>query len=163
VLVLFVRTAHRRAHHCRRKRIILARIFWDSNLFIYLLEGADPRAARVESLWLGMKARGDRLYTSALTIGEVLVKPVAEGARALQQDYLRLMQSPAISILSFDFRAALAYARVRGDRSIKPPDALQLACASSAEIDLFITNDDRLSRKRIPEIKFITSLDRAPI
>lgn len=30
-------------------------------------------------------------------------------------------------------------------------------------MDLFITNDDRLSRKRVPEIKFITSLQRAPI
>ena len=46
---------------------------------------------------------------------------------------------------------------------VMPPDAIQLACAASVGIDLFITNDDRLSRKNIPGINFITSLARAPI
>jgi hypothetical protein len=43
----------------------------------------------------------------------------------------------------------------------KAPDAIQLACAAAAGVDLFITNDDRLSRKHVPEVKFITSLERA--
>jgi len=39
------------------------------------------------------------------------------------------------------------------------PDAIQLACAAAAH--LFITNDDRLSRKQVPGVKFIASLDQA--
>jgi len=42
-------------------------------------------------------------------------------------------------------------------------DAIQLASAASANVGLFITNDDRLSRKNIPGSNFITSLVRAPI
>ncbi|SRR5579875_109797 len=59
--------------------------------------------------------------------------------------------------------------RGSGDLEQKPSktfggaEAIQLACAAAAGMDLFITNDDRLSRKRVPEIKFITSLQRAPI
>jgi predicted nucleic acid-binding protein len=141
----------------------MARIFWDTNLFIYLIEDDGPLADRVESLWRGMRERGDRLYTSALTLGEVLAKPVNEGRRDLEQSYMQLLRSPQITVLSFDATIASDYARIRGDRSIRPPDAIQLACAAAAEVDLFITNDDRLSRKRVPEIKFITSLDRAPL
>ncbi len=55
------------------------------------------------------------------------------------------------------------YARIRRDKTIRSPDAIQLACTASAGVDLFITNDDRLSRKNIPGIHFITSLARAPI
>lgn len=57
----------------------------------------------------------------------------------------------------------MAYARIRSDRSIKPPDAIQLACASAAEVDLFITNDDRLSQKSVPGIQFLSSLHKAPL
>jgi predicted nucleic acid-binding protein len=110
-----------------------------------------------------MRERGDHLYTSALTLGELLAKPVSEGRRDLEQIYLRLLRSPRITLLPFDASVAPAYARIRSDRSIRPPDAIQLACAAAAEVDLFVTNDDRLSRKRVPEIKFITSLERAPI
>jgi predicted nucleic acid-binding protein len=110
-----------------------------------------------------MTARGDRLYTSALTLGEILVKPVNDGARDLELSYLRLLKNPRITVLGFNADVAPAYARIRADRSIRPPDAIQLACAASAQIDLFITNDDRLSRKHVPEIKFITSLSRAPL
>ncbi|HUJ82068.1 MAG TPA: hypothetical protein VLW83_09295 [Candidatus Acidoferrales bacterium] len=41
--------------------------------------------------------------------------------------------------------------------------SLQLACAASARVDLFITNDARLSGKIIDGIQFIVSLDRAPL
>ena len=53
------------------------------------------------------------------------------------------------------------YATIRQDRSISPPDAIQLACAAAVGMDLFITNDQRLSRKVVPGIHFITSLDTA--
>ena len=43
----------------------------------------------------------------------------------------------------------------------KAPDAIQLACAAAAGVDLFITNDDRLSRKHVADVKFIASLERA--
>jgi predicted nucleic acid-binding protein len=47
--------------------------------------------------------------------------------------------------------------------TIRPPDAIQLACAAEAGIDLFITNDDRLSKKAVRGIHFVTSLKNAPL
>jgi hypothetical protein len=57
--------------------------------------------------------------------------------------------------------AARIYASIRQDRTISPPDAIQLSCAAAAGIDMLVTIDDRLSRKKIPGIQFLVSLDRA--
>ena len=59
----------------------MTRVFWDTNLFVYLLEGG-AFAARVRALRARMLERGDQLVTSALTLGELLVKPRAESEDA---------------------------------------------------------------------------------
>ena len=65
------------------------------------------------------------------------------------------------TIIPFDIEAARLYAGMRNDRTIRPPDAIQLACAAQARVDLFVTNDERLSMKSIPRIQFVSSLQRA--
>ena len=66
---------------------------------------------------------------------------------------------------SFDEDGARIYAEVRQDKTIKAPDAVQLSCCGRAGCDMFVTNDERLCRKRacpvMPGIHFIASLDRA--
>jgi predicted nucleic acid-binding protein len=138
----------------------MSRIFWDTNLFIYLLEGSDAFAPRVVTLRERMLERNDQLYASTLTLGELLAKPAELGDEALARKYEDLITAGCV-LLSFDRPAARKFATIRRDRRIKPPDAIQLACAACAEVDLFITNDGRLSDKVVPGIEFITSLDRA--
>jgi len=141
----------------------MALVFWDSNLFIYLFEQHPTFGEQVRQLRHRMLERGDGLATSALSIGEVLAGPVRAGNDATYRHYLSLFSQPEIRVLTFDLEAAGHYAYIRKDKSIEPPDAIQLACAASSGVDLFITNDDRLSRKNIAGISFITSLARAPI
>lgn len=136
----------------------MTRVFWDTNLFVYLFEGG-AFAARVRQVRSRMQERGDQLFTSALTLGELLVKPREKGDAAVR-DHETTMRQIA-TILPFEAASAPHYAAIRADRAIKAPDAIQLACAATAGIDLFITNDDRLSRRHVPGVKFITSLDRA--
>lgn len=140
----------------------MSRIFWDTNLFIYLIEDFGPLSARVVALRTRMLARGDQLLTSALTLGEVLVKPMETGREDLQHTYEEALTTAAV-VVPFDERTAVVYARIRKDRSIRPPDAIQLACASHAGVDLFITNDDRLSQKVVSGIHFVSSLQHARI
>ena len=137
----------------------MSRVFWDTNLFVYLVEG-HGRAERVVALRQRMIEREDELLTSALTLGEVLVKPLEAGDRRLRQRYEHAITTGA-TVLPFDANAAPRFAEIRRDRSIRAPDAIQLACASVAEVDLFITNDDRLSRKNVRGIQFIQRLDGA--
>ena len=141
----------------------MSRIFFDTNLFIYLLEDCGERGARVSGIIERMSERRDELLTSTLTLAEVLVKPLSAGDIAWADRYERLLNTPGVSLLSFDRSCARIYAQLRQDRTLKPPDAIQLSCAASARCDLFLTNDDRLSRKIVPGIQFIASLERGPV
>lgn len=135
----------------------MSRIFWDTNLFVYLLEDKGERAEQVGSLRDRMIERQDQLLTSALTLGEVLVKPLEAGDHDLMRHYERIIATSA-TVLPFDQKAAVSFAAIRQDRSIGPADAIQLACASAAGVDMFITNDQRLSRRVVPGIHFIQPL-----
>jgi uncharacterized protein len=140
----------------------VSRVFWDTNLFVYLFEGHGERTAKVRRLRERMLERSDELWTSTLTLGEILVKPVEEGAESLRQQYESVL-TETVRLIPFDREAAIRYAGIRRERAIRPPDAIQLACAAQAGIDLFVTNDDRLSRLSVPGIQFVVSLERAPI
>lgn len=140
----------------------MSRIFWDTNLFIYLIQDYGDLSERVVALRKRMLSRNDQLYTSALTLGEVLVKPTEGGNEDLRRQYEAAIVTGAI-VIPFNVEAARLYATVRQDRDIRPPDAIQLASAAHARVDLFITNDDRLSEKTIPGIQFVTSLSRSPL
>lgn len=140
----------------------MSRIFWDTNLFIYLLEGYGALSQRVMELRRAMIDRGDQLLTSTLTLGEILVKPLERKETELARKYEEAVTATAV-LLPFDLKAAKTYAALRCDRSLRAPDAIQLACAGAASVDLFITNDARLQSKRAEGIQFIVSLDRAPL
>jgi predicted nucleic acid-binding protein len=141
----------------------MSRVFLDSNLFIYQLEDLGPRGNRANFIFERLSLRKDTVLTSTLTVGEVLVKPIRTGNRALEAKYRELLREPQVRVLAFDRAAGEIFARVRQDRTIKAPDAIQLATAASAGCDLFITNDDRLTTAHVPGIQFIVSMERAPI
>ena len=141
----------------------MSRIFFDTNLFIYMVEDAGQRASQVRHILQRMSERRDELLTSTLTLAEVLVKPLAAGDQSLADQYEKIFSSPGVSVLPFDRASARIYAQLRQDKTLKPPDIIQLSCAGAARCDLFITNDDRLIEKIVPGIQFITSLDRAVV
>jgi len=139
----------------------MSRVFWDTNLFIYLFEGTGALTRRVKTLRRKMLERGDQLLTSTLTLGEVLVKPLEQGKEELARKYQEAITTTSVMI-PLDVKAARIYAALRSDHSLRAPDAIQLACAAAVGVDLFITNDARLQSKQVQGIQFIVSLDRAP-
>jgi predicted nucleic acid-binding protein len=140
----------------------MSRVFWDTNLFIYLFEDYGALSQAVEQLRSKMLTRGDQLLTSTLTLGEILVKPTERNDSELCRKYEHAI-SAAASMIPFDVKAAKIYAALRSERSLKAPDAIQLACAANANVDLFITNNDRLHSRRVDGIQFIVPLARVPI
>jgi len=140
----------------------LSKIFFDTNLFIYLFEGLEPNHGRVIAIRKRMIERGDRIVTSAMTLGEVLVKPTKLGQTTLVEQYDRAIRSTA-QMVSFDASIAWRYASLRATHTIRNADAIQLACAAHVGVDLFITNDTHLQSLNVPGIGFIASLDRVPL
>jgi predicted nucleic acid-binding protein len=140
----------------------MSRIFWDTNLFIYLWEDYGSLSQAVIQLRTRMLRRGDQLLTSTLTLGEILVKPTLAGNTQLCQKYEEAISSATL-LVPLDAAVAKRYAAIRRDRTLKAPDVIQLASAASVGTDLFVTNDGRLHGKQVPGIQFIVPLDRVPI
>jgi len=51
------------------------------------------------------------------------------------------------------------FGRIRAKYRTSAADTIHLACAATAGIDLFLTNDNQLPKLHIPGIKFIAGLD----
>jgi predicted nucleic acid-binding protein len=140
----------------------MSRIFWDTNLFIYLWEDYGALSQTVEDLRRKMLHRGDQLLTSTFTLAEILVKPTVTGDAELCRKYEEAISSVAL-LIPLDTKVAKIYAALRRDRLLKAPDVIQLASAASVAADLFVTNDARLQGKHVPGIQFIVPLNRIPI
>lgn len=141
----------------------MSRVFLDTNIFIYLIEDEGELGRKSVELIERLTARRDLVYTSTLTLGEVLTQPLSKGDARLADLYEEKLGSPGVHLLDFDRVAARNYARIRLDRSIKAPDAMQLSMAAAARCDLFVTNDERLSKKVVDGIQFVCGLDRVPV
>lgn len=140
----------------------MARVFWDTNLFIYLFERNPEWSPRVVELRRRMLARRDELLTSYLTIGEVIAKPKELGNVMLEKSYVNFFSSGAVELVAFGMDAAKRYGDIRSRERIRPADAIQLACASAAGTDLFVTNDNRLSGVVVSGVTFVTGIERIP-
>ena len=140
----------------------MSKVFFDTNLFIYMFEGLEPFRSRTLEIRKRMIDRGDRIVTSTMTLGEVLVKPTKLGQTTLVEQYESAIRATA-QVVSFDATVAHRYASLRAAYRIRNADAIQLACAAHSGVDLFLTNDDDLQRLNVPGIGFIASLDRAPL
>jgi predicted nucleic acid-binding protein len=140
-------------------RARLSKIFWDTMVFIYLLENHPSYAQRVQHISERMVERGDRLFTSTLAAGEVLTGPQRTGDLPEFSKLEQYFQGPAITLLPFTFEAARHYSSIRAQHSVAPPDAIHLACAATEGVDVFITNDKSLVGKSVAGIQFIVGLD----
>src|ERR1700744_3852939 len=105
----------------------MSRVFWDTNIFIYFFEDHTRLGEAARGLRERMLARGDQLVTSAMTVGEILIKPRERGDLILCKRYEQAITGTSF-LLSFDLNAARKFSMLRLDRSIKGPDAIQLAC-----------------------------------
>lgn len=140
----------------------MSKVFLDTNFFIYMFEGLEPYRTRVLEIRKRTLDRGDQIVTSAMTLGEVLVRPTKLGQASLIEQYDRAIQSTA-RVISFDSQVAWRYASLRATHNLRNADAIQLACAAHFGVDLFITNDEHLHKLDVPGIGFIAPLEKVPL
>jgi predicted nucleic acid-binding protein len=140
----------------------MSKVFWDTNIFIYLFDGESEFLPAARNLRQRMLIRGDELVTSAMTVAEVQVLARRQGNVA-KAEYLRDIVKASGKVIEFGLNAADIFAHLRATTSLRPADAMQLSCAASLGVELFVTNDAALHRLSVPGIHFITSLANAPL
>ena len=94
----------------------MSKVFFDTNLFIYMFEGVEPNRTRMLEIRKRMLERGDRIVTSSMTLGEVLVKPTKLGQTSLIEQYDRAIRSSA-QIINFATCGAGPNAALRAPQS----------------------------------------------
>ena len=137
----------------------MSRIYWDSMIFIYLLEDHRQFAPKVARIEERMRFRHDTLHTSVFTLAENLVGPIRNREPEKAAKFRKIFHGHQINLISFTAETAEIYAEIRAGHSVSAPDAIHLASAAQAGIDLFLTNDLHLHRLHIPGIQFISGLD----
>jgi len=137
----------------------MSRVFWDTMLLIYLLEGDPAFRPRADALLARSRRRGDALFTSCLAAGEVMAgierfdQPIK--AAAVRET----LEEIGFRFLAFDAGAMRPFSLLRGREKLKVADAIHLACAASAGIDLYLTGDTQLFRLDVPGIQFIADFN----
>ena len=137
----------------------MSRIYWDTMLFVYWLEDHPEHAARVAQIHAAMDRRRDILCTSVFTLGEILTVPYKRRAIEAMAKIRETLQPPGVELLPFTAKTAEIYAQIRAENRVSPADAIHLACAAEAGVNLFLTNDRRLTGLIIPGIDFIAGMD----
>ncbi|HEX8711154.1 MAG TPA: PIN domain-containing protein [Terracidiphilus sp.] len=137
----------------------MSRIFWDAMLIIYLLEDHPTFSKRAEELAARSRQRADALFTSYLTLGEVLAglgkSPDLKKTAAVHET----LGEMGFSFLPFDEGAVAPFSMLRAAHKLRIADSIHLACAASAGIDLFLTGDKQLLKLDIPGIQFIADFN----
>lgn len=133
----------------------MSRIFWDTMLFMYLMDNHPAYSERVHQLLDRSYRRGDSLCTSYLALGEIVAGAEKSPHRG-KADTIRLtIEEMGFSFLTFGDRAVVPFSSLRAKQKVKVADAIHLACAASAGIDLFLTGDRDLMKLDVPGIQFI--------
>lgn len=114
-------------------------VYLDTNCFVDWAQGTGcPREA--ESMLRAGKAGRVRLYTSTLTLAEA--RGTSDSAHRLR--IRALLQEPYITLVEVTRRVGLLANDITAERpKIKGADAVHLACACFAEVDVLMTRNFR--------------------
>ena len=137
----------------------MSRVYWDSMVFIYAIEKNPTYFPIVKAVHEAMKRRRDTLCTSIFTVGEVLVGARKAGSQSAVDRIKNYFAGDTAAILPFTLETAEQFALIRSWTRASPSDAIHLAAAVEAHVDVFLTNDAKLLPLRIPGIPLIACLD----
>ena len=127
--------------------------FLDTNIFIYLIEENKLYLNQVDKLLIFLEQNRYEIITSTLTLGEILTKPYKDNRVDLVKIYQEFFED--IKLIELNAQIASLFAQIRANYGIKTPDAVQLASAIYSKSDLFVTNDDKLSKFNSNKCKVI--------
>lgn len=114
----------------------------DTSVVLAYLIGTEPTSGLASQLFDAFVATGrNQASLSMVTVEEILVRPFRSGAPAVARAEGFLRHFGDIKLLSVDYDVAREAARIRAQAGLATPDALILASAVTAGVDMLVTND----------------------
>ncbi len=119
----------------------------DTAPLIYYIEEHPTFLPQVAPFFEAAERGEFRVFTSLITLIEVLVHPLREGQSQLAQQYREIiLQSPNLTAVRLNEDIAEQAAELRARHSLRTPDAIQLATAIYSGAEWFLTGDADLPK-----------------
>ena len=125
------------------------RVYFDANIFIYLVEGSLEFAQKLQDIRKSIQNGECEIVTSELTLCEVLVVPFRNGDSALAGKFRDLIEATgAFEVVPTSKQTYIRASLYRAQHGLKTPDAIHVATAVEAGCAAFLTNDKALEAPR---------------
>jgi predicted nucleic acid-binding protein len=122
------------------------RVYLDTNVFIYAIEGYPEFVDELNEFFDSIDAGNLRAFTSELTLAEVLVRPLRDANLEIQTAYQQALQSSeGLEVVPVSRDVLIEAARLRAVANLRLPDAIHGATAILTGCETFLTNDRRLA------------------
>ena len=129
------------------------RIYLDTNIFIYLLEGFQQYHLLMDEFINGLENRKFSCFTSELTLTELLVPAFKKENSHIIYEYKKILNDPElVTLVSTTQDIYIHSASNRANFNLKLPDAIHVATAQSIDADIFLTNDKKIRTPNNMEI-----------
>lgn len=134
------------------------KIYFDTNVFIYLIENNPFYQEKVERLITSLDELGCDIITSELTLAECLVKPFADNDVRSQTIYRdSIKTSEFLTVKAVSKPILVEAARLRSVLKNKLPDSIHLATAMETHCDVFVGNDKKIKVEEGMELIILDS------
>ncbi len=129
-------------------------IFIDTAPFIYFVEGYADFGQRIKAIFDYFHMNDLQMYSSVITLTEVLSKPFQIDNKKLVEQFIRLFENRRkFHLFDISREIAIKAGELRGCYPfLKSMDALQIATAIENRADIFLTNDLKLKQVKNIEI-----------
>jgi len=129
---------------------LLIRSYFNSNIFIYNLEGNSEFVKFTDSIFKKLLANKLKAVTSIVSLIEILsFQKTSNVAKQLTED---LFSTPNLEVFDVNQEIAVEAAKIRREYGFRLPDAIQLATAKCAKTEIFITNDQKLKKFKLLKV-----------
>lgn len=137
------------------------RLYLDTNVWLYSFQASSPFFRDATALFHAVAAAGHQLVTSPVILGELLVLPRRSRDQFTEATYRNLFKRlPVIQVTDIS-AIADTFADLRAAYRLAPADALHLSLASTAKVDIFVTEDGKLLKSSARDVGSILTIQQA--
>ena len=117
-------------------------IYFDSNIFIYLLEGSDEFFVLLSDIQTLIENKDIRVFSSALVYTELIPPHAKQKNNKGIEHTIEFLNS--FNIVEPSKEILIHAGILRGETGMKTPDAIHVTTAIASACDIFLTNDKNI-------------------
>lgn len=139
-----------------KEKIKGKQVYLDTNIFVYIFENDETYKESLETLIDSIASTDIKIFTSELTLGEILVFPLKNNDQETVEKYIDIFNdSFFVSLMPTTQSIHIEAAHIRASSGEKYPDAIHIATALINNCEILITNDRGIKTRSDIDILYL--------